>query len=437
MIDLSILICSTHTRAQTFGQAIQKQVWAQYDSLPSADQDRIEIVMLTDNKKMMLGHKRNLMVDMAQGRYMQFVDDDDRIEPDMFATVLAATTNNPDVITFLAAVSLNGAKPKTCRYSIDFTEDRNTTRGYERLPNHICAIRRDLANQVSYPHIPFGEDSGYSKLLHPLLKTEHHIPRVLYHYDYNAETTEAQQHLRNRSRRRPHLAPLVDVIILSNATTPALKQSTQRTIDTCVAGANALPVGVTVLEQRPNIVYRRAATILMAEPFHYNRFANLGAGRGSADWIMVANNDLIFHDGWLHQLLAANHPLVSPKCPRDPRQTAFTDNTIGRITGQHLSGWCYMISRQLWEKINGFDECVSFWCSDDVVIEQAAAHNIQPMLVPAAIVEHDQSSTLKTNRRTTRDDLTWGQLDLFIQKYGSHRLETHPNFVRWKRAHTR
>lgn len=432
MIDLSVLICSTHTRSQTFGPAIQRQVWEQFAALPAEYQDRIEILMLTDNKKQMLGYKRNTMVDMAQGRFVQFVDDDDRIDPDMFRLVLDATAGNPDVVTFLAAVSLNGNRPKTCHYSLDYVEDRNTQHGYERIPNHICAIRRDLARQVSYPHVAYGEDSGYSRLLRPLLKTEHHIDKVLYMYDYCLETTEAQAHLRNRSRERAGFQPIVDVVILSNVTSSALQRSTQRTIDTCVAGANGLPLGVAVLEQCPNIVYRRAATIPMPGVFNYNGFANFGASRGSADWILVANNDLIFRDGWLHSLLAANHPLVSPKCPRDVRQAEFTENTVGGVTGRHLSGWCYMISRDLWDRMGGLDDSVSFWCSDDVVIEQAAALGVQPMIVPSSVVEHDQSSTLKNQSASSRDELTWAQLDKFIAKYGSHRMQDNPEFLRWK-----
>lgn len=428
-IDLSVLICSTHTRADTFGRAIQEQVWGQYNALPESDQKRIEILMLTDNKSMMLGHKRNVMVDLAQGRYVQFVDDDDRIEPDMFASVLQATESDADVITFLVSVSLNGAPAKICRYSKDFPSDRNTPTGYERLPNHICAVKRELARRVSFPLLPYGEDSGYSKLLHPLLRTEHHIPKVLYHYDWSQDTTETQQHLRNRSRTRSDVQPVADVVILSNATTPELRQRTQNTIDTCISGANALPVGIAVLEQQPDTVYLRAATIHKPETFNYNRFANCGAGRGSAPWIVVANNDLTFRDGWLHHLLAANHPLVSPKCPHDSRQTPFTENTVGDITGRHLSGWCYMISRELWTRIGGLDESVTFWCSDDVVIEQARAVGVLPMIVPAAVVEHDQSSTLKSSPDS--DELTWGQLEVFIKKYGSHRLQNHPGYLNW------
>lgn len=432
-IDLSILVCSTHTRWDGFGRDIQRQLWGQYGLLSPEDQDRVEILILTDNKTMMLGHKRNVMVGMAQGRYVQFVDDDDRIAPDMIAAVLEATGRDTDAITFLAEVSLNGEKPKLCRYSLRYLKDRNTATGYERVPNHICAIKRDLATRVSFPHLPYGEDSGYAKLLRPFLRTETHLDRVLYHYDYSSETTETQQHLRNRpAPARPDAAPVADIVILSNATTDDLLRMTQATVDTCRAGANGLPVGIAVLEQRPGIVYKRCATIHMDEPFHYNRFANFGARRGSADWIVIANNDLLFHDGWLHQLIAAGHPLVSPKCPRDSRQREFTENTTGDITGQHLSGWCFMIARELWETIGGLDEAVSFWCSDDVVIEQAKAQGVLPMIVPGAVVEHVQSVTLKKKPSPSRDELTWKQVDIFAAKYGGHRLQSHPEYLRWK-----
>lgn len=200
MIDLSILICSTHTRYKTFGPRIQQQVWEQFEALPAAYRKRLEILMLTDNKQMMLGRKRNVMVDMAQGHYVLFLDDDDRIEPDMFRTLLDATDSDADVITFLVSVSLNGEPSKICRYSKDFPCDRNTDDGYERLPNHICCVKRELAAQVDFPSVPYGEDAGYSKLLHPLLRTECAIDRVLYHYDYSTATTESQEHHRHEAR---------------------------------------------------------------------------------------------------------------------------------------------------------------------------------------------------------------------------------------------
>lgn len=430
MIDLSVLICSTHTRYATFGQAIQRQIWQQFEDLSDADRERIEIIMLTDNKAMMLGAKRNVMVDMAQGRYVVFVDDDDRIEPNYLATLLNATQTGVDVITFLVAVSINGGPAKPCRYSKDYAIDRNTPDRYERLPNHICCIRKEVAARVSFPNVLYGEDSAYSKLLVPHLKSEYHINRVLYHYDYDQATTETQLHRRAALRRRPQ-PPLVDVVMLSWAKNPQMARMTQRAVDTCIAGANSLPVNVVVVEQNEDVTYLRANTVHMPGEFNYNRFANKGAQFGSADWIMVANNDLIYHDGWLHRLLAANHPIVSPKCPRDRRQRDIEENTSGYTLVRNLSGWCYMIKRELWELIGHLDERVRFWCSDDVLIEQLIEAGVPPMLVADSHVEHLMSVTLKDD--DDPDDLMWRQVEIFNHAYGADKFANDPRYETWKR----
>jgi len=153
MIDLSILVCSVHTRYDTFAPKIQKQLYDQYSALPEPEQDRVEIVVLTDNKKMMLGHKRNVMVDIAQGNYIAFVDDDDRIADNYLAELLKAIETDADCIVFKAEVSMNGEPPKICDYSKDHRRDYNHKDGYYRIPNHICCVKRDVSLKSSFPHL--------------------------------------------------------------------------------------------------------------------------------------------------------------------------------------------------------------------------------------------------------------------------------------------
>lgn len=200
-MKLSILICSVHTRRNTFLPAILNEIYGQYESLPEELKNEVEILVLTDNKKIMLGTKRNYLVDMAQGDYVIFIDDDDRVHPDYIKYLLEATFNNSDVIVFQALVSIPEQPKKPCYYSINFEQDRNHPGHYERLPNHICCIKRKHALKVEFPAIPYGEDSGFSKEIIKYLKTETNIPEILYFYDYNPETTETQQHLNQRKRR--------------------------------------------------------------------------------------------------------------------------------------------------------------------------------------------------------------------------------------------
>lgn len=427
MIDLSVLVCSTHTRRATFAPKIMDQLFGQWELLPGADQDRVEIMVLTDNKQMMLGEKRNVMVDAARGRYVQFVDDDDRVADDMIRAVLAAIdADGPDVVTFLASVSLNGDPPKPCSYRLRWLRDQNTAAEYRRLPNHLCAVRRDLALQAPYPALPYREDSGYSKLLRPLLRTEHHIDQVLYHYDYNAATTEAQANRPVAARPRSQ-TPVADVIMLSKATDVRTRRMTQQAIDTCRAGAGTLPVRIVVVEQAPKIVYRHAETVHRPGPFSYNAFANAAAALGTAPWIVVANNDLVFEPGWLHPLITADHELVSPHNPGDPRQEDLpADGETGRENGRHLSGWCFMISRRLWEEIGGLDEEFTFWCADDAVLEQCVAAGVEGMVLPDSRVRHLGSATLRREGRT--DAATWAQVVRFNRKYGRDKFARHPGY---------
>lgn len=430
MIDLSILVCSVHTRYDNFLLKIEKQLFDQLASLEPADQERVEIVILTDNKQMMLGHKRNVMVELAQGKYIVFVDDDDRISDDYIQELLNATASDADSIVFQAEVSLNREPPKLCYYSKDVRQDYNTKEAYHRIPNHICCVKKAVALKSSFPNVLYGEDAGYGKVLLPLLKTEHKIDKVLYYYDYNSDTTETQAWRYNRTEPR-RLKPVVDVVMLSKARDRQGMVMTQQAVDSCFYGSNGLPVNITVVEGGLSYRYQHANTIFKRDRFNYNQFANIGASLGKAEWIMIANNDLTFHDGWLHNLIAAGNDVVSPHEPNDPRQRHILKNELGDVCGTHFSGWCFMIKRELWEKIGKFDEDVTFWCSDDVVIEQVKAAGVMPMIVKDSIVDHNVSQTLRTASSAEQDQLKWANVYIFNKKYNKNKFADHPEYKAW------
>lgn len=431
MIDLSILVCSVHTRYKTFLPLIQDQLFGQYAALSEADQERVEIIILTDNKKMMLGHKRNTMVEICQGKYITFVDDDDRIAETYIADLLEATATGVDSIVFQAEVSLNGNPPMLCYYSKDVRRDYNHKDGYYRIPNHICCIKREVSLKSSFPHLLYGEDAGYGKLLLPHLKTEHKIDKVLYYYDYNANTTETQAFKYNRAKQGQG-KPVLDLIILSKAKKYRDSMMTQKAIDSALNGANGLPLNIIVIEGGIGDYYN-AKTVYNHEKFNYNEFANQGAGMGTAEWIMIANNDLEFTNGWLHNLISAGNAVVSPHEPTDVRQKGIIDNELGFECARHFSGWCFMISRKLWLEIGGFDTDVDFWCSDDVVIEQVKAAGVTPMLVKESVVRHEGSITFKQQPEDVQNDWKWRNVFIYNTKYAKNKFADNPKYIAWLR----
>lgn len=224
----------------------------------------------------------------------------------------------------------------------------------------------------------------------------------------------------------------LDVVFLSKARTPELYAMTQHAVDTCVDGAEDYDLNVIVLEQVANLRYRSARTIHRPGTFNFNAFANYGVSLGNAKWVMVATNDLSFEQDWLEPLLAVGRPVVSPIDPGSSTQADITEDTCGWVKSRHFSGWCFLIRRDVWEDMGGFDERVSFWCSDDAVLEQLKALGVmEPMLVVASRVHHRVSATLKDE--PNMDDLTWRQVYIFNQLYGQRLGEDNERYLDWKR----
>lgn len=412
-MKLSVLVCSTHNRYNTFLPKLLTELFAQWNKLNTEEKKEVEILTLIDNKTIMLGTKRNNLIEIAKGDYVVFVDDDDRVSPQYISRLLTATASHADVITFQVMVSLNGEPPKPCYYSKNYKADYNTPNSYHRLPNHIMAVRRELALLVPFKPVLYGEDSDYSKRLRPMLKTQHEIKYPLYYYDYNLQTTEAQEYQRQ-------VKPVCDVVMLSNAKTPELKQMTQQAIDSLLASQRKGIFNVLVIEQAAETEYNGATTLHRPGQFNYNAFANEGIRLGDAQWLCVTNNDVIFEKSWLAEMMKVKADVMSPLNPGDKRQANIKHPEPGFIAGRNFSGWCFVMRRTIWEKIGGFDEDFPFWCADNATVEQLKKIKVKPVLVPHSEVKHLASATLKTLEKQLRNEITRAQVRKFNKKYNQN-----------------
>lgn len=192
-MKLSILVCSVMNRRKTFLPEILEQINKQTEGV-----NDVEVLVLIDNKTRMLGTKRNDLVRMAQGEYVVFIDDDDKISENYVSHLLKAIdqcNGSFDAINFIVNVSINGDPFKPCFYSVEHKKDFNRDNSYHRLPNHIMCLKRSLCLDTPYQPICYGEDSQFSKDIAPKIKSEFDIQLVLYEYHYNVKTTETQKQI--------------------------------------------------------------------------------------------------------------------------------------------------------------------------------------------------------------------------------------------------
>lgn len=181
MTLLSILICSLHSREASLATLLR--------NLKDQECPEVEVLVEVDSGEMTIGEKRNLLLDRSRGEYVCFIDDDDCVPADYVSAILKALTTRPDCVGFMVAFSQNGIDRGHAIHSLRF--DRYGQRRlqgrkmeYERTPNHLNPVRRELAMQVRFPDASWREDTDYAERLRPMLKSEVFIDRVLYHYLY-------------------------------------------------------------------------------------------------------------------------------------------------------------------------------------------------------------------------------------------------------------
>ena len=191
MIQLSILIPSIPSRIQVLGRLygkLQQQI---------GDSKEIEILSFIDNKIWTVGYKRQKLLELANGKYLTFIDDDDDIEMDYIDEIRKGINdkNNVDVICFKESSCINGGN----RFIVDYdlgheNEEAKQIDGIwqdiNRQPFHKCVWKSSIAKSEKFPNISYGEDWAWASKLCEKAKTFYKIDKVLYLYDYNDKTTE-------------------------------------------------------------------------------------------------------------------------------------------------------------------------------------------------------------------------------------------------------
>lgn len=177
-MKLSILICHLPKRIESFKDLILDLNW-QKTSYPG------QAEILVDEGPEKVGLKRQRLLEKAEGEYVCFVDDDDKVAPYYVKSILSAIESGPDCAGIVGIYTLNGQNPWRFEHSIRFKEwgTDHANRTYLRTPNHLNPIKRELALKAGFnSDMSFGEDHDFSNRIRPFLNTEIMIEEPIYFY---------------------------------------------------------------------------------------------------------------------------------------------------------------------------------------------------------------------------------------------------------------
>lgn len=148
--------------------------------------DETELIIFTDYGDLSIGFKRNWLLNKAKGEYLCFIDSDDLIRKDYIKLVMEGIDKGVDCCSLKGVITDDDKCPRTFIHSIRYTSWYEKDNVFYRNPNHLNVIKSSIAKQMKFPDKNVGEDHDYSKQLHRsgLLKTEHWIEPVIYHYLY-------------------------------------------------------------------------------------------------------------------------------------------------------------------------------------------------------------------------------------------------------------
>lgn len=152
----------------------------------------VEFITLLDNKQRTIGSKRNLLLNMAQGEYISYIDDDDEISPSYVPKILNAIEKKPDVITFDVLCTI-GKQKKFCYYDIKHKGFKckildNGDEEWYAQPYHLHVWKKEIVGW--FPNTNLGEDIKWAENINTLNLHQVKIDEILYYYRWNPKNTE-------------------------------------------------------------------------------------------------------------------------------------------------------------------------------------------------------------------------------------------------------
>lgn len=145
-------------------------------------------------------------------------------------------------------------------------------------------------------------------------------------------------------------------------------------------------------------------TIMYDRPtFCYNAALNMGIAKSVNEWVILANNDLIFHHGFFDWVLSifCQYPAIRSFSPWNAHgnwhPSVYPADVPNIIPGYRIcyeiTGWCLMTRREVLNTID-LSERVDFWYSDNIYADELKKNGFIHALLKHSRVDHITSQTV-------------------------------------------
>ncbi len=237
------------------------------------------------------------------------------------------------------------------------------------------------------------------------------------------------------------------VIMLANTANDHFRQMTTTALDTMFANGSPdlIDMRCVVVETNSNaLAYTQNKNILTYYPnedFKYNRFMNLGYLAAKNQWpdffdgdncnkfIVLANNDLVFHEKWDIELISGiNEAGVDSGSPYAPNWFQHAEFQVGPVyegwrIGFEFAGWLQMYKMESFSSLFPLDEDFEFWCADNSVVLEMQKRKMTHALFTKSMVTHLTSASHSLVPQGKMHHFTSGMGQLLAKKIAEGKYE--------------
>ncbi|EPR74696.1 hypothetical protein ADIWIN_0286 [Winogradskyella psychrotolerans RS-3] len=220
------------------------------------------------------------------------------------------------------------------------------------------------------------------------------------------------------------------VVILAMTTTEGFFNMTSECISSLCESEENLEKEIIIVESNKNystsgFVYPDFVKIIIPSfTFNFHKFLNVGIKAATGDYIALCNNDLIFQDSWFSEILLvgqAHNEIMSfsPVGKIEVDNSLDASFEIGYKVMTHVKGWCIVVKKELFHKINLLDETFDFYFADNDYAMTLKSRNIKHALVYKSHVVHlEKQSTdkIKNNESINPDILSKYKIPKYLNE---------------------